>query len=117
MAIGAPSPSSSDRAHPPKIVVEGLIDLPWRVLGPLGFSAFGRVCLWLAPFVLLETFRGNRAFFVSAYGGSPKRESRTASWWLLFAAAVDGEAQGSSRQVDQLLEMLDPATARRLPLC
>ncbi|MBW8877937.1 MAG: hypothetical protein JF614_23490 [Acidobacteria bacterium] len=89
--------------------------LAWRVLGPLGFSALGRVCLWLAPFGLLETFRGNRAFFASAYGGKPGRESRTASWWLLFAAALDGEAQGSPRQAEQLLEMLDPETAGRLP--
>jgi hypothetical protein len=89
--------------------------LAWRVLGPLGLGALGRVCLFWAPFGLLATFRSNRAFFASAYGGRPGQESRTASWWLLFAAAVDGEAQGSRRQTDQLLEMLDPATARRLP--
>ncbi|HEX3553068.1 MAG TPA: hypothetical protein VIA62_07560 [Thermoanaerobaculia bacterium] len=89
--------------------------LAWRLLGPFGLAGLGRVCLWLAPFGLLETFRGNLAFFASAYGGKPGRESRTASWWLLFAAALDGEAQGSPRQTEQLLEMLDPATAGRLP--
>ena len=90
--------------------------LVWRVLGPFGLGALGRALLWLTPFGLLETFRGNRAFFAAAYGGGPKQESGTASWWLLFAAALDGEAQGSPRQADPLLEMLDdPETAGRLP--
>jgi hypothetical protein len=89
--------------------------LAWRVLGPFGLPVLGRLALYLAPCIELESFQGNQELFSAAFGGKPKLKRWTATSWTLFVVALRRESEGSADGIDQLLEFLDVRPPRRLP--
>jgi len=89
--------------------------LAWRVLGPFGLPVLGRLVLYLAPCIELESFQGNHELFSAAFGGRPKPERWTATPWPFFVIALRRESEGSAEGVDQLLEFLAVRPPRRLP--
>ena len=92
--------------------------LAWRVLGPLGLVAVGRIVLWLAPSVTLRTFRGNLELFSAAFGGDPRPKRWTASPWFLFTRAIRSDRsdrEGDPGRVEALLELLSGISPGQLP--
>ncbi|HSS48948.1 MAG TPA: hypothetical protein VLX28_08375 [Thermoanaerobaculia bacterium] len=89
--------------------------LAWRVLGPFGLPVLGRLALFMAPCVELETFQGNQELFSAAFGGKPKSKRWSATSWILFVVALRRESEGSAEGIGQLLEFLDVRPPRRLP--
>lgn len=89
--------------------------LAWRVLGPRGLPAMGRIVLWLAPGFTLLTSRGNFELFSAAFGGAPKPQCWTADPWFLFTRALRGDREGDPGRVEALLELLRDFPSWRLP--
>ncbi|HEV7507986.1 MAG TPA: hypothetical protein VGS07_24090 [Thermoanaerobaculia bacterium] len=97
------------------VLCSGPYWLAWRVLGPFGLPVLGRLALYLAPCIELESFQGNQELFSAAFGGTPKPSRWTATPWLFFVIALRRESEGSADGIDQLLEFLDARPPRRLP--
>lgn len=89
--------------------------LAWRVLGPFGFPALGRIVLYLAPSLEVDTSQGHQELFSAAFGGRPRPERWAATPWSFFVIALRRESEGSEDGVEQLLELLTGLPPRRLP--
>jgi hypothetical protein len=89
--------------------------LAWRVLGPFGLPVLGRLVLYLAPCIELESFHGNHELYSAAFGGMPKPKRWTATPWLFFVISLRQENDGGTEGIDQLLELLAVRPPRRLP--